>query len=142
MFVEPFFYPFQKSPGLALAGHLVAVAIQLPVAVPLEEAADGGQPGPVEFDAVARAEGIDLPADVVERTTTETEGLADFKTSMLQDVEAGRPIEREPFYGFVAREGARLGVATPLAALVNDALGLLFEPEKPEAPAATPEDPA
>jgi 2-dehydropantoate 2-reductase len=63
----------------------------------------------------------------VDRTCGETEGLDDFKTSMLQDVEAGRPLEREPFYGFLAREGERLGVPTPLAALVNDALALRFE---------------
>jgi 2-dehydropantoate 2-reductase len=84
-----------------------------------------------EAAAVARAEGIDLPFDVVERTCGETEGLADFKTSMLQDVEAGRPVERDPFYGFLEREGERLGVDTPLASLVNDALALLFEPASP-----------
>jgi 2-dehydropantoate 2-reductase len=80
-----------------------------------------------EAAAVAGAEGIDLPPDAVDRTCGETEGLDDFKTSMLQDVEAGRPLEREPFYGFLAREGERLGVPTPLAALVNDALALRFE---------------
>lgn len=82
-----------------------------------------------EAAAVAKAEGIDLPADVVEKTCAETEGLDEFKTSMLQDVEAGRRLEREPFYGFLAREGERLGVPTPLTALVNDALALRFESE-------------
>jgi len=82
-----------------------------------------------EAAAVAGAAGVDLPPDVAARTCAETQGLDDFRTSMLQDVEAGRPVEREPFYGFLVREGERLGVATPLARLVNDALGLLFDPE-------------
>lgn len=79
-----------------------------------------------EAAAVAAAEGIDLPPDVVERTCGETEGLDDFKTSMLQDAEAGRPLEREAFYGHPAREGERLGVPTPLLAMVDDALALRF----------------
>jgi 2-dehydropantoate 2-reductase len=80
-----------------------------------------------EAAAVAAAAGIDLPDDAVDDTCGQTEGLDDFRTSMLQDVDAGRPVEREPFYGFLAREGDRLGVPTPLARMVNDALALLFE---------------
>jgi 2-dehydropantoate 2-reductase len=42
-----------------------------------------------------------------------TARLGAFKTSMLQDVEAGRPIELEALVGAVAELGRRLGVATP-----------------------------
>jgi 2-dehydropantoate 2-reductase len=42
-----------------------------------------------------------------------TARLGAFKTSMLQDVEAGRPIELEAIVGAVRELGQRLGVATP-----------------------------
>jgi len=53
------------------------------------------------------------------------------RSSMLQDVQAGRPTEIEAINGAVAREGARLGVQTP----VNEAITLLVkavtEPPRP-----------
>jgi 2-dehydropantoate 2-reductase len=42
-----------------------------------------------------------------------TAKLGAFKTSMLQDVEAGRPIELDALAGAVRELGQRLGVATP-----------------------------
>jgi len=42
-----------------------------------------------------------------------TRNLGAFKTSMLQDVEAGRPIELDAIVGAVRELGQRLGVATP-----------------------------
>jgi 2-dehydropantoate 2-reductase len=42
-----------------------------------------------------------------------TATLGAFKTSMLQDVEAGRPIELDAIVGAVHEIGQRLGVATP-----------------------------
>jgi len=42
-----------------------------------------------------------------------TAGLGAFRTSMLQDVEAGRPIELDALVGAVRELGQRLGVATP-----------------------------
>ena len=42
-----------------------------------------------------------------------TAKLGAFKTSMLQDVEAGRPIELDAIVGAVAEIGRRVGVATP-----------------------------
>jgi 2-dehydropantoate 2-reductase len=80
--------------------------------------AEGGQ--------VARATGVELPEGVEDTTFAQTKGLTDFKTSMLQDVEAGRRIENDPFYGFLAREGHRQGVATPLTTMIRDALTLRF----------------
>jgi len=80
-----------------------------------------------ETAAVGRKAGVDLPDDAEARALSQTDGLSDFKTSMLQDVEAGRPVEREAFYGVVVREGERLGMETPLARMVNDALALRFD---------------
>jgi 2-dehydropantoate 2-reductase len=42
-----------------------------------------------------------------------TEKLGAFKTSMLQDVEAGRPIELDALVGAVREIGRRVGAATP-----------------------------
>jgi 2-dehydropantoate 2-reductase len=42
-----------------------------------------------------------------------TRKLGRFKTSMLQDAEAGRPIELDALLGVVREIGARVGVATP-----------------------------
>ncbi len=42
-----------------------------------------------------------------------TARLGAFKTSMLQDVEAGRPIELDALVGAVAEIGRRVGVSTP-----------------------------
>jgi len=43
-----------------------------------------------------------------------TRKLGAFKTSMLQDVEAGRPLELDALVGVVREIGARVGVATPM----------------------------
>jgi 2-dehydropantoate 2-reductase len=60
-----------------------------------------------------------------------TRKLGAFKTSMLQDVEAGRPIELDALVGAVREIAARVGVATPnidavygLARLMGRARGL------------------
>ena len=67
-----------------------------------------------EVIAVAAPAGVSLgPADV-ERWQRVFEGLGGAqKTSMLQDVEAGRPTEVEAFAGKVMRLGERFGVETP-----------------------------
>jgi 2-dehydropantoate 2-reductase len=76
-----------------------------------------------EVVALAGREGIALaPADV-ERALEILGTLApEAKTSMLQDVEAGRKTEVEIFAGEVSRLGRRHGVPTP----VNDLLGELI----------------
>jgi len=42
-----------------------------------------------------------------------TRKLGAFKTSMLQDVEAGRPLELDALVGAVREIGQRVGVPTP-----------------------------
>jgi len=42
-----------------------------------------------------------------------TRKLGAFKTSMLQDAEAGRPLELDALVGAVREIGQRLGIATP-----------------------------
>lgn len=64
---------------------------------------------------VARAEGAPLPDDdLVARTRRVAELTAQNKSSMLQDVERGRPTEVDAICGEVVARGRKLGIDTPV----------------------------
>lgn len=65
-----------------------------------------------EVEAVASKLGMDLPVSIEQRIAG-AEKVGEHKTSMLQDLEAGRPLELEPVVGAVVELGERLGVAMP-----------------------------
>jgi 2-dehydropantoate 2-reductase len=68
-----------------------------------------------EVAAVARAKKIALPPDIVATTVaTARQFPPDAKPSMLEDLEAGRPLELEYLAGAVARFGKELGIPTPV----------------------------
>lgn len=62
--------------------------------------------------AIAHASGVDPGVDADERLKW-AEHIADVKTSMLQDLEAGRPLELEPIAGAALELARRYGVAVP-----------------------------
>lgn len=68
-----------------------------------------------EAIAVGRARGHRVDEDLIQRGTERNPSWADSKTSMLQDVERGRPTEVDALTGVVVREGNRLGVPTPVS---------------------------
>ncbi|HSG66254.1 MAG TPA: 2-dehydropantoate 2-reductase [Gammaproteobacteria bacterium] len=74
--------------------------------------------------AVARAKGIDLPADAQARALRQlgVEMAADAKASQLTDLEQGRPLELEHLSGAIHRLGRELGVPTPVHSTVYAAL--------------------
>jgi 2-dehydropantoate 2-reductase len=79
-----------------------------------------------EVDAVARALGIEVPLSVDKRI----EGAAatgGHKTSMLQDLEAGRPLEVEALLGAVVELADGAGVAVPSLRTVYGLAKLLDE---------------
>jgi 2-dehydropantoate 2-reductase len=79
-----------------------------------------------EVDAVARALGIEVPLSVDKRM----EGAAatgGHKTSMLQDLEAGRPLEVEALLGAVVELADGAGVAVPSLRTVYGLAKLLDE---------------
>ena len=84
-----------------------------------------------ELAAVGAA--IDCPiAETTEDRMAVTARLGAFKSSMLQDVEAGRPIELEALLGAPREIAARVGIATPqldrtyaMTRLMGENLGLL-----------------
>jgi 2-dehydropantoate 2-reductase len=76
-----------------------------------------------EVEALARASGVALDADVVEGALSIVDNAApNIKPSMQRDVEAGRPSELDALIGVIGRQGRELGVPTPTADLVYAAL--------------------
>jgi 2-dehydropantoate 2-reductase len=65
-----------------------------------------------ETEAVAARLGIELPISIDQRMAG-AEKVGAHKTSMLQDLEAGRPMEIEAVVGAVVELGERLGVPMP-----------------------------
>ena len=66
----------------------------------------------LEAQAVAEALGIRFPIDV-ERRLDGAQAVGAHKTSMLQDLEMGRPMEIDALVAAVAEMGRLVGVATP-----------------------------
>jgi 2-dehydropantoate 2-reductase len=66
----------------------------------------------LEVEAVAAKMGIEMPISVDQRIAG-AEKIGEHKTSMLQDLESGRPMELEAVVGAVVELGERLGVPMP-----------------------------
>lgn len=67
-----------------------------------------------EVRAVAVANGVPLPKDLIERLLKWTDtAAAEMRTSTRQDLEAGKPLEVEALNGVVVRKGQAAGVPTP-----------------------------
>lgn len=80
-----------------------------------------------EVVAVAAAHGVVLTDAEVDGMAAYDEQLRDYHPSTAQDVAAGKRLERDALCGFVAREGARLGIPVP----INDTLDRLLELRDP-----------
>jgi 2-dehydropantoate 2-reductase len=79
-----------------------------------------------ETEAVATRLGIELPISIGQRMAG-AEKVGAHKTSMLQDFEAGRPMELEAVVGAVVELGDRLGVPMPCTQAVYACAKLLDE---------------
>ena len=76
-----------------------------------------------ETEAVARAEGIAVAGDVLDRVRGYMDALpAGTRSSLLIDLQAGKRIELDALAGDVVRRGAALGVATPVMATLASTL--------------------
>jgi len=80
----------------------------------------------VETEMVAGKLGIELPISIEQRIAG-AEKVGAHKTSMLQDYEAGRPMELEAVVGAVVELGERLGVPMPSTRAVYACAKLLDE---------------
>ena len=67
-----------------------------------------------EVQAAARTTGIDLPRQLFDDVLAFSKGLGEFKPSMLQDLEASKPLEFEAFNGIVAKLLEADGQSAPI----------------------------
>jgi 2-dehydropantoate 2-reductase len=65
-----------------------------------------------ETEYAARRLGIEMPITIEQRIAG-AEKVGEHKTSMLQDIESGRPLELDAMVGAVLELGDRLDVAMP-----------------------------
>ena len=78
-----------------------------------------------EAAAVAKADGVDFGADVVEKRLGWMRRLhPGFKSSMQRDLERGKPLEIDALAGAVVRLGEKYGVPTPVTRCVHAVLAL------------------
>jgi 2-dehydropantoate 2-reductase len=67
----------------------------------------------VEVRSAARTQGIELRPELLGQTLDFSRGLGEFKPSMLQDLEAGKPLEYDAFNGIVIRLLDQVGHQAP-----------------------------
>ena len=79
-----------------------------------------------EVEAVAHKLGMELPVSIDQRIAG-AEKVGEHKTSMLQDLEAGRPMELEALVGAVVELGERVGLPMHYTRTVYSCTRLLAE---------------
>ena len=79
-----------------------------------------------EADAVAAGLGVKIPV-TIDRRIDGAEMVGDHKTSMLQDVEAGKPIELESLVGAVVELGEKLDLPMPYTKTIYACAKLLAQ---------------
>ena len=78
-----------------------------------------------EIEAVARAEGVPVAHDVVDRIIPYIDAIpGSMRSSLLIDLQHGKRIEVEALHGSVVRRGAKLGVPTPIMSTLYAVLKL------------------
>jgi 2-dehydropantoate 2-reductase len=80
----------------------------------------------LEVEAVSHKLGMELPVSIDQRIAG-AEKVGEHKTSMLQDLEAGRPMELEALVGAVVELGERVGLPMTCTRTVYDCTKLLAQ---------------
>jgi 2-dehydropantoate 2-reductase len=88
-----------------------------------------------EVEAVSNKLGMELPISIDQRIAG-AEKVGEHKTSMLQDLEAGRPIELEALVGAVVELGERVGLPMTITKTVYNCTKLLAQRNVALQPAA------
>ncbi len=83
-----------------------------------------------EVEAVSHKLGMELPVSIEQRMAG-AEKVGEHKTSMLQDLEAGRPMELEALVGSVVELGERVGLPMICTRTVYNCTKLLAPAEPP-----------
>jgi 2-dehydropantoate 2-reductase len=85
-----------------------------------------------EVEAVSQKLGMELPVSIEQRIAG-AEKVGEHKTSMLQDLEAGRPMELEALVGAVVELGERVGLPMTCTRTVYNCAKLLAQSAAPPA---------
>jgi 2-dehydropantoate 2-reductase len=123
---------FRNEIWVKLLGNVAFNPISALTGATLEQLARHAQTATVireimaETEAVAAKLGIELPISIEQRIAGAAK-VGAHKTSMLQDLEAGRPMELEAVVGAVVELGERLGVPMPTTRTVYACARLLDE---------------
>lgn len=81
-----------------------------------------------EVQSVAKAEGVRNTETMVDEALKHLKTMTpDGKTSMLQDVEAGRKTEVDMFAGTVIELGKKHGISTPYNKIMKEMIGIIEE---------------
>ena len=81
-----------------------------------------------EVQSVAKAEGVQNTETMVDEALKHLKTMTpDGKTSMLQDVEAGRKTEVDMFAGTVIELGKKHGIPTPYNKIMKEMIGIIEE---------------
>ena len=81
-----------------------------------------------EVQTIAKAEGVNNTETMIEETLEQLNTMSpDGRTSMLQDVEAGRTTEIDIFAGTVSELGKKHNIKTPYCDFLNDAFNVIHE---------------
>jgi len=75
-----------------------------------------------EVREAGRCQGVELEPSAIEEALKLSRNLGDFKPSMLQDLEAGKPLEHEAFNGIVVKLLSRAGKEAPINRIFYAAL--------------------
>jgi 2-dehydropantoate 2-reductase len=86
-----------------------------------------------EVQAAARGQGIDLPRHLFDEVLSFSRGLGEFKPSMLQDLEANKPLEYDAFNGIVVKLLETNGQSAPINQTFYRALKFLDQRIRGEA---------
>lgn len=78
-----------------------------------------------EVQAAARLRGIELRREQFDEVMTISRAMGDFKPSMLQDLQAGKPLEYQAFNGIVVQILRQAGSAAPINQVFCAALQFL-----------------
>jgi len=92
-----------------------------------------------EVEAVSRKLGMELPVSIDQRIAG-AEKVGEHKTSMLQDLEAGRPMELEALVGAVVELGERVGLPMTCMRTIYSCTKLLAQCNPAEIKGSAPLD--
>ncbi len=87
-----------------------------------------------EVVTAAKAFGVALPPDIIDKKIAQTRTMGAYKSSMQMDRQNGRPLEVEAILGEPVRAAAAAGAATPLMAELYRLVALVNLAKSREAP--------